>query len=346
MEEIGECFLGMRLSETPFRSAKRGEERHKICVTEQRRQELEARWQQCCQPLPGSIPYLNQRPCRIKAKEEGLSFREVLSNRFPGKLSDAEWEQVFLDGLIVRKSDGEAVTDSQLLVTAGHQYLRLLPDWVEPAVATNLKVLAEDEVLLVIDKPAPLPMHEGGRFCKNTLIHLMGEAWPELEVRYTHRLDAETSGVVICVKGQRYRSAVQKSFEQGQVAKSYLARVLGHPNWENKLVDRTVPAEGRWWGQALQARTEFSVRERCQDGTTLIEARPLTGRTHQIRVHLWQEGFPICGDRLYLPEGQLGEVELAGVGAEPLALRCWKMSLPHPVTGERIIRSVEPSLRF
>ena len=316
----------------------------KRAVQEGRKEELELRWHACCEPLPGGVAYLNRRPCRIKAAEGGKTFIEVLAGRFPGKLSEGEWRKVFRDGLIVCKATGEIVSDPELKVRTGDQYERLLPDWVEPAVGTDLKVVHEDEVLLIIDKPAPLPMHEGGRFCKNTLMWLMGKAWPELEVRYGHRLDAETSGVLVCVKGREYRSAIHSLFEQGDVSKSYLARVQGHPEWEELLVDRTVPAEGRVWGKPLEARTEMRVMERLEDGTSLVEARPLTGRTHQIRVHLWQEGFPIVGDRLYLADGKLGRPEIAGLGAEPLALRSWKISFPHPATGERVSFEVERGL--
>lgn len=307
----------------------------------ERREELEIRWHSCCDPLPGCQPYLNRRPCRIKAKEGGRPFVEVLANRFPGKLSEEEWRQVFRDGLLLRKDTEEPVTDPDLRVTTGHQYVRLLPNWVEPEVATDLRVVFEDNVLLIIDKPAPMPMHEGGRFCKNTLMALMARAWPELDVRYTHRLDAETSGVLVCVKGQEYRNVVQLAFEQGKVGKSYLALVAGHPEWEHQVVERTVPAEGRWWGKPLPAVTEFQVLEHRRDGTSLVEAKPITGRTHQIRVHLWQEGFPIVGDRLYLADGQLGVAEIAGVGAKPLALRSWKIALPHPESGKRVTFAVD-----
>lgn len=303
-------------------------------MQKERKEELEARWNACALPLAGSIPYLNSRPCRIRAKEDGEPFVEVLANRFPGRMSAEQWLQVFADGLVVKKGDGEVIVDPYLRVKAGQQYVRLFPDWVEPDVATNLKVVHEDEALLIVDKPAPLPMHEGGRFYKNTLMWLMNQAWPELSAGYAHRLDAETSGVLVCVKGREHRNRVQQSFEEGKVGKSYLARIQGWPEWSQKLVEEPVPAEGRSWGKLQQATTEFCTLEKYPDGTALVEARPVTGRTHQIRVHLWQQGFPIVGDRLYLPQGEKGEVQVAGLGAEPLALRSWKISFPHPITGE------------
>jgi len=308
---------------------------HEEGVREERIQELERRWRAVAELLPGCKPYENRRPCRIKTAEDGLSFVEVLEGRFPGKLSREEWLAVFDEGLMLSRQ-GEVIRDAFLRVEAGSQYVRLLPGWVEPPVATDLRVIAEDEVLLIVDKPAPLSMHEGGRFHKNTLKAFMAEAWPELEANYTHRLDADTSGVLVCVKGRTYRNSLQKQFEEGAVKKRYLARVQGWPEWEEKLVTHPVSAEGREWGRMVEAETRLRVRSREEDGTTVIEVEPLTGRTHQIRVHLWQEGYPILNDRLYLPGGKRGVVEVADPGAQGLALRSWKISFDHPASGERV----------
>jgi len=194
-------------------------------------------------------------------------------------LSVAEWEKVFEQGQLVREDDQVPVNDPYVRVTAGHRYQRLLPDWVEPDTASDLQVVAEDDTLLILDKPGPLPMHEGGRFFKNTLKWLMAQAWPEMNVRYAHRLDAETQGLLVCVKGR-----------------------------------------------------------------ALVEARPKTGRTHQIRVHLWQEGHAIVGDRRYLPEHQVGEKEIGVKGDEPLCLLSAKVTFRHPSTQEELTFCSERSL--
>lgn len=304
-------------------------------VTEERKDELEQRWALVASALPGCVPYVNKRPCRIKEAEDGLTFLEVLERRFPGKLKREEWGSVFDEGLI-RNNKGEIIYQSDLKVEMGSQYVRLLPGWVEPPVATDLRVVYEDEVLLIVDKPAPLSMHEGGRFHKNTLKYFMEKAWPELQANYTHRLDADTSGLLVCVKGKRFRNALQSQFESGTVAKVYLSRVQGWPEWEEKLVTRAVSAEGREWGKMVPAETRFRVRSRDADGSAVVEAEPVTGRTHQIRVHLWLEGFPIVGDRLYLPDGERGVVEVAPPGAPLLRLRSWKISFDHPASGERV----------
>ncbi len=304
-------------------------------VTAERREVLEKRWRLACSPLAGCQPYTSRRPFRIRQFESGRTFLEVLESRFPKALSQEAWENVFRKGLLIWKS-GEPVLDGSCQVFAGQQFVRLIPNCVEPAVATDLKVVDEDDVFLILDKPAPLPMHEGGRFFKNTLRWLMAQSWPELDVRYAHRLDAETSGLLICVKGEKYKSEVQSQFEQGIVEKTYLVRVLGHPPWDEKVIEHRVSVDGRPSGKRLDAETRVRILEKSVDGTSLIEAKPLTGRTHQIRVHLWQEGFPIEGDGRYQLEGTLGEVEIPSVEDTRLALRAWRVSLLHPRTGERV----------
>jgi 23S rRNA-/tRNA-specific pseudouridylate synthase len=123
------------------------------------------------------------------------------------------------------------------------------------------------------------------------------------------------------------------------VAKTYLVRVQGWPREAGFSCDAPISAESGELGSrvvaaagGMAARTEFRVRQRRADGTTLLEANPLTGRTNQIRVHLWHLGFPVCGDAVYLPGQKLGDTQTLAVGDAPLCLHAWRIKFVHPLT--------------
>jgi 23S rRNA-/tRNA-specific pseudouridylate synthase len=86
----------------------------------------------------------------------------------------------------------------------------------------------------------------------------------------------------------------------------------------------------------LAACTEFHLLHEFQDGTSLVAARPITGRTNQIRIHLQHLGFPICGEQAYLPHHQLGETQTHGITDPPLCLHAQRIALVHPLSGERV----------
>jgi RluA family pseudouridine synthase len=206
-------------------------------------------------------------------------------------------------------------------------------------VNADVKVLFEDEALLVLHKPAPLPMHEGGRFCRNTLQYFLNLALHPLMPRSIHRLDANTTGVVAFAKTRHFARLVQPQFECGEIEKVYLAHVQGHPQVDEFACDAPVSAEaGKLGGREIAedgqaAHTEFRVLRRAADGTALVEARPLTGRTNQIRLHLRHLGHPITGDATYPAEGGTGDTQTLPVDAPPLCLHAWKLSLKHPLDG-------------
>ncbi len=224
---------------------------------------------------------------------------------------------------------------------AGEHYLHLTPAQREPDVNADIRVLFEDEAILVINKPAPLPVHVGGRFNRNTLQFIIDIVWHPLRPRTVHRLDANTTGVMVLCKTRHFARQVQPQFERGEVEKVYLARVQGHPPQDQFICDAPVSAEaGKLGGRSvdeagLEARTEFRVLQRDADGTALIEARPITGRTNQIRIHLWHLGFPILGDAAYLADGEIGDTQTLAVGDPPLCLHAWRIAFTHPLTKER-----------
>jgi RluA family pseudouridine synthase len=296
--------------------------------------------------LPGSQPYDHHKPVNIPAQFDGNTLLEALTGIFPHILAET-WQQRFTDGRMSNGS-GQIVMPGRT-VRGGERYVHRVPAVVEPDVSMQIEVLHEDEAIVVLNKPAPLPMHPGGRFYRNTLQHVLDTIYSPQKPRPSHRLDANTTGVVVVARTRHFAGRIQPQFAAGQVQKVYLVRVVGHPAWDDltceapissdagKLGSRTVDAES-----GLPARTDFRVQQRSIDGTTLLEARPLTGRTNQIRIHLAHLGFPVCGDPAYLLGSALGESQTSNVGAPPLCLHAWRISFRHPLDNQTVTFTAPP----
>jgi RluA family pseudouridine synthase len=301
---------------------------------------------QVVQPLPGSQPYDNYRPITVPEEDDGGTVLAAYC-RVVRHLSEEYWRSEFARGLIVDVGRRPVSPDHE--VRAGERYWHKYPDVVEPDVNADIRILHEDAALVVIHKPAPLPMHAGGRFNRNTLNYILDRAFHPEKLRPSHRLDANTTGVVVHTKTRHHASKVQPQFANGSVVKHYLVRAQGQPAWEEHVCEAPISSEAGAIGSrevdeenGLASRTGFRVLQRLADGTALMEARPFTGRTNQIRVHLWHLGFPVVGDPAYLPGGVLGDVQTLPTGDNPLCLHSWRISLVHPITGERVEYSAPP----
>jgi len=222
------------------------------------------------------------------------------------------------------------------VLRAGMRLEYVMPATVEPPVSPAVRVLHEDDALVVLHKPAPLPMHPCGRFNRNTLQHFLEKLYTQLRVRPAHRLDANTSGLVVCAKTRAIARRLQPQFEQGRVRKVYLAAVLGEPSADEFECDASISREPSAVGarfvtaDGLTARTSFRVHERRTDGTTVLEVRPRTGRTNQIRVHLHHLGLPIIGDPLYRPDGAMGSSQTLTPSDPPMCLHALELGFEHP----------------
>jgi RluA family pseudouridine synthase len=291
-------------------------------------------------PLPAAQPYHNRRPLNVPATFDGQPFLDFLCGIFDHAPRE-EWLEKCQQGKFT-DFDGRVMTAEEI-VRGGTRCYYLLPDTQEPEVNADVRVLYEDEAILVLHKPAPLPMHPSGRFNRNTLQFILNTVYAPNKPRPAHRLDAATTGLVVCARTRHFAGILQPQFEDGRVRKTYLVHVQGHPAEDAFVCDAPIGVEPGDLGSrqvdeenGLPARTEFRVLQRDADGTALLEARPLTGRTNQIRVHLWQLGFPVCGDPAYLPGGKLGEAMTVEVGAPPLCLHAWRLEFRHPVSGELV----------
>jgi 23S rRNA pseudouridine1911/1915/1917 synthase len=199
--------------------------------------------------------------------------------------------------------------------------------------AVSLAVLLEDLAFRVIHKPSRLSVLKDntGRSSVWDLYPVQfGE--PPLLV---HRIDKGTSGLLIVARTRQARSALSRLFNQGKVRKAYLALVQGVPDPKKGMIDKPLEKgrKGRFrvaeGGRGLPSRTQYEVL--ATDGQqSLVLCRPLTGRTHQIRLHLWSLGCPLVKDPLYGPERSKPSQN------PELTLHAWRLEFPHPGTGEGV----------
>ncbi len=303
-------------------------------------QERQEKIRRSTSPLPGSIPYDNKKPIVIPAEQDGALFLDALCCILKHIPRD-EWKSHCEAGQWLNAHD-QPVSGSHL-VKVGERYYHLQSGIVEPEVRTEIKILHEDDAIIVLNKPAPLPIHPSGRFNRNTLQYILCEAYHPQRPRAAHRLDANTTGLVVCARTRHFAGILQPQFSQGKVDKTYLVKVIGVPPWDHLISEAPVSDAAGETGsrevddeEGLPAKTEFRLLERRVDGTSLLEAHPFTGRTNQIRVHLWDLGFPVCGDPLYLPGRKLGDTQTLTLNDPPLCLHAWRLSFNHPLTKQRM----------
>ncbi|TGL90872.1 RluA family pseudouridine synthase [Leptospira congkakensis] len=245
----------------------------------------------------------------IRYPYTGKTVFEFLTTKFPYH-SPEEWKFLITENRV--KVQGVVAT-AELILSEGDTVLyEPIPGRIEePDVDTNYTILKETEEFLFVDKPGNLPMHPAGRYRTRTLLNLLELEYPK--VIPVHRLDRETSGVVIFAKTEEGRTWLQKKFESREVKKEYLAVVRGK-------FEREVLLEGyigKDLDSAIRKKMKFSPDEfsdsksvstnlipldyNVSENLSLVLVRPITGRIHQIRVSLLYLGYPILGDKLYGP---------------------------------------------
>jgi 23S rRNA pseudouridine1911/1915/1917 synthase len=243
---------------------------------------------------------------------------------------------------------------------SANQYIAIWrPPWDEVEVPRHIPVLYEDEHIVVIDKPAGLPVHPSAKYYRNTVVKMLAEQFPSEHLVLAHRLDRDTSGVLVVARTYAADRAIKKQFEaRVGVDKSYQAITWGWPDVDDFRV--TLPLERdpvsrlrcamrvAAPGTGLCASTRFLVlgrRVRRDRRYALLRCDLESGRQHQIRVHLSASGCPVVGDKLYGPDSELhargSDGTLTPQDREVLemdrhALHAWRMAFDHPVTGRRL----------
>lgn len=283
----------------------------------------------------------------------GKSLLEYLVERYPYKKLEVWQAEIMAGKFTVNDSfriDRVLKKDDRVCYTTQHQ---------EPWVNKLVSIIYEDDDFLFVNKPAPLPSHAQGSFIKNNLINLVREERPDLTLFLGHRLDMETSGVMVLAKSKKILSVLMPMFERGDIKKKYVAIVQGVPDKDEFIVsggmakdpDSQVSIRWRLFPEATpntkSSCTHFKVLQRL-NRCAVLECVPLTGRTSQIRVHLDSMGLPLLGDKLYGKRDDeflyfLKQVKfVTELPYSPHCLHASSLEFHHPVTGALL--SVEADL--
>ncbi len=282
---------------------------------------------------------------RFKANEPCSRLDHFLTHRLP-HMSRSSIARLIKENRV--KLNDAILTQKSHEIEVGDVVDVELPDTQEPAYTPSFqfKRLYEDEHLLVIDKPSGLSVHVGAGIRQETILDAFLHFYPQVkEINddqrpgIVHRLDRDTSGILLLAKDVRAMKRLQKQFKRREVEKTYLALVTGEMRFRAGTFDAPIVRSPRnrtrfvvtnWESNlaenAKEAITDYEVI-RAFDGFSFVKLSPHTGRTHQLRVHLSHAGNPILGDTTY-GKGQKN--------FERLALHAYSIQFMHPITKQQL----------
>lgn len=282
----------------------------------------------------------------IGARSAGLTVLEHLARRH--RHSSAEdWTGRLLAGRVLL--DGRPAAAAARL-KQGQELVWRRPPWIEPDAPLAWALVHRDRALIGVLKPPGLPTLPGGGFLQKSLLSLVRRRFPEAAP--VHRLDRGASGLVVFALGAPARARLSAAFRRGEIEKRYLALAQGEPERDHLDIDQAIglvphPLCGPVHAavpphapRARPARTHVRVLRR-DGGRSLLAVRPLTGRPHQIRIHLAAAGHPLVGETLYgagglpLPHG-------GRPGDVGYLLHAERLLFAHPETGERVELQAPP----
>jgi len=281
--------------------------------------------------------------------EESERLDKFLVTRL-GDYSRSRLQSLIQDGFV--SVDGVIPEKSGLTLKAGQVVTVTVPPPEPSGVQAEeipLSIVFEDDDLMVVDKPAGMVVHPGAGHSTHTLVNAaLGHA-PDMagisgEIRpgVVHRLDKDTSGLILVAKNDKAHQYLQDQFKSRKVKKTYLALVDGHPPTPSGRIEASIgrdPAHRKQMAVVTASKgrpavTEYHSREVFAEHE-LIEAHPITGRTHQIRLHLAFIGCPVAGDLVY------GKRH-ASLGLKRTFLHAWRLQVKLP--GEKTVTTFEAPL--
>jgi 23S rRNA pseudouridine1911/1915/1917 synthase len=243
--------------------------------------------------------------------------------------------RVTVDGVVPKPSYRLSTGETVVVRVPPPEPVELAPEPIP------LDVVYEDRDLIVVNKPAGLVVHPAAGHSHGTLVHAILAHCPDLagvggvlRPGIVHRLDRDTSGLIVIAKNDAAQLALQRQFKSRTVEKVYLALVEGLPSPAQGRIDASIGRDSRHRQQMAvvaqggrAAQTDYRVVEALGD-YALLEIRPHTGRTHQIRVHLAALGYPVAGDRVYGRRHQPDSFDRQ-------LLHAWRLTFALPSSGER-----------
>jgi 23S rRNA pseudouridine1911/1915/1917 synthase len=290
-------------------------------------------------------------PFEVRRCERGQRVDVFLSKRI-ARMSRSLAARLVKTGR-VRKLPGPGSLRPSMRVAEGDQVIVKRRPLVEgPVDEIKIPVIHEDARVLAVNKPGDLVVHPTASAYQRTLIRILRTRRNEPALDLAHRIDKETSGLILLARDFEAASSLKTQFAERRVEKAYLAVVKGRVAQDELTIDVPLRLADTVTNVVMEphpdggpALTSVTVLSRGRDAT-LVEARPKTGRQHQIRVHLQQSGHPILGDKLYLGgeeffmdalRGQYDQAHLVeALGHSRQALHARGATFYHPGTGEPI----------
>ncbi len=302
---------------------------------------------------------MSARECTVPPQARGERLDQFLSRTF-ADLSRSRLKALIEQGQVLL--NGHAISKAAQRLEGGELIALRVPEPTPSHAlpeALGVSILYQDRDLLVLDKAAGMAVHPGAGRTHGTLVNALlhhvkdlAGVGGELRPGIVHRLDKDTSGCLVVAKNDAALAGLQRAFKGREVEKTYLAIVHGVPNAEGRietLYGRHPVHRQRFSSNVRtgkRAVTHYRLLERF-DSAALVEVGLETGRTHQIRVHLADLGFPLLGDLTYGRGRQAkGKAREAQERIGRQALHAWKLRFEHPRTGRTMAFEAPPPADF
>ncbi|MCM8540674.1 MAG: pseudouridine synthase [Lentisphaeraceae bacterium] len=257
---------------------------------------------------------------------------EFMVRQFPRIEADI-WRQRFVDGKVLDEAGNQFSLETPYLGDRHIIYYREVP--FEEAIPFEEKIIFQNENFLIVDKPHFLPVHPAGKYVNETLVNRLKSKHGFKDIVTAHRLDRLTAGLILCILKQEVRGQYQTLFINGQIQKTYWAvgslPESGQRQWHVKnCMEKVNPNFLMRVGSGEQNSESFIKVLEEKDGTALFELKPITGKKHQLRVHMASIGSGIENDPLYPQVKENRENDFK----KPLKLLAKKLEFTDPFSGE------------